>query len=137
MKLKHLMCFLLLGICQSNSQVIYQINFGIGGGFSGQTTVFEIKNKTIYKKVGLLKYTIIDSFQVSKKDYKKIIRTASKVFNSQTPFSKPFNMSKFIEITQNGISKKYTWGEPSFEPPNSIIQLNSILNQTIINNQKK
>lgn len=114
----------------SSAQSIDSVKVGNGGGFSGQTTVYKIVGKKIWKAQGIGSPQYVLSAKLRHKVCKHV-KKEGKIILKETPFDEPSNTYKWLELFSEGKSYKYVWGDPRFTPPTSVLSYYQSLNELI------
>ena len=130
--MKHILLLTLLSLSfLAQSQTVDSLKIGSGGGFSGQVQVTKITKGQALKGAGLVQIQYNSKACLKKKQYKQLEQIAEGLFSKTDGFDHPHNTNKFIEIYSKGQSKRYVWGDPSFTPPQEVLDLYNQANQLI------
>jgi len=108
----------------------FQLLFGSGGGFSGQTITYNLKSDGSFSKEDNIAHKKESLAKVKCKDIKAIRKLVAAVNFSTLNLSKPGNMSSFITLLQDGKEYKTVWSGSLAENP-ALDALNKKLNSLI------
>lgn len=124
--------FVLIFFSNSHSfaQSIDSVKIGNGGGFAGQTTVFKIVGKKIWKAQGMGALVYTQEAKLTRKSHKQI-KKGGQALLSEAPFNHPANMYKWVELFSQGKSYKFVWGDPQFSSPNTLLSYYQFIIQLV------
>ncbi len=137
MKIIHFVaCFLVLVSCKTkkieNSEAPIVVEFGSGGGFTGETISYRIESKGELYKFGSLNKdsSLIKSISSTQQTYLKSLVNADTL--SKINLDKFGNMTSFINLKKNGKSfKSFHWETGNTILPQPLNTLDSFLNTLI------
>ena len=125
---------LTLSNCSTNKSpiknLVNEITFGSGGGFTGAIIKYQIKSNGEVLKFNTIENKTILVKQINNREYKEINEKVNKLTETQLKYNQPENIYYFIEI-DNGVKTVITWGENNKEAPLEIKQLYTFLGTLI------
>ena len=126
--------FLTLSNCSLNKSpiknLVNEITFGSGGGFTGAVIKYQIKSSGEITKINSIDNKTILFKTINKRKFREINKKVNKLTETQLKYNQPENLYYFIEI-DNGVKTIITWGENNKEAPLEIKQLYAYLNLLI------
>ena len=127
MKIYYLLLFVLLNSCATNKMLektgVEEINFGHGGGFTGELKTYKLTAKgKLFEKGTEIK--TLDS-----KTTLKLFKQAKELINLD--FQKPENMYSFLEIKTKDKTNRIVWADASTAVDKRVVELyNELLTNT-------
>jgi len=107
------------------------IEFGSGGGFTGQTNTYSIDSKGYIKLVEGLLQNEKSLPRLKKSELKKIFQTLSDINLSKVEFDHPGNLYYFIREKSTSDTNEVIWGNPDQKVPQEIQDFYNLLNTTV------
>jgi hypothetical protein len=107
------------------------IEFGKGGGFTGQEKTYSIDSKGNMQLVDGLLQNNQTLPKPKKSEVKKIFQALSDVDLSKIEFDHPGNMYYFIREISPSDTNEVIWGNPEQQVPQNIQDFYNLLNATI------
>lgn len=103
--------------------------FGGGGGFAGIVVSYVLYGDgELYRQAPGKGQQDVFLKKISTAKRKKLFAKANAIYRSTAPFQHPGNMTDFLEIDKiRKESKKYSWGEPGYQPPADLKELHNLL----------
>jgi len=87
--------------------------FGNGGGFAGtETTYTLLENGQLFKSTSAAPQ-LVELKNCNRKLADRLIETAEDLGILQLDFVHPHNIYKFIELKDDGQTRRITWGDPA------------------------
>ncbi|MBU1013390.1 MAG: hypothetical protein KKG99_10310 [Bacteroidetes bacterium] len=137
LKITVLICFLFLVIsCATEknrtelANIFTEISFGSGGGFTGASSNYLLKNNgEVYKIVNTIPEKIN---KISRKEIKRITNYVKEIGFQNLKFTERGNMTYFIEIKSNIRTHKVTWTDGSKSP--ELVEFYKVLVNTLKHN---
>ncbi|PKP32690.1 MAG: hypothetical protein CVU00_11540 [Bacteroidetes bacterium HGW-Bacteroidetes-17] len=134
LKITVLICFLFLVIScatkknrSESANMFTEISFGSGGGFTGASSNYLLKNNgEVYKIVNTIPEKIN---KISRKEIKKISNHIKKIGFHSLSIDERGNMTYFIDIKSNANIHKVIWTDNSKSP--ELVELYKILVNTL------
>jgi len=127
--MKHyiIILLLILGLTSAcgTQGVLYEyrdttIEFGSGGGFTGQVTEYYLDATGNLKKIESLSATETNLGKIKKSNLKKIYKSLSELNFAKTDFDHPGNMYYFIREVNASSVNEVVWGSTDNQVPKEI-----------------
>ncbi len=113
-----------------NKNLVNEITFGSGGGFTGAVIKYQIKSSGEVTRFNTIENKTLLIKQIDNRELRNINKKINKLTETQLKFNQPENLYYFIEL-DNGVKTIITWGENNKEVPLEITQLYTYLNKLI------
>lgn len=109
-----------------------QIIFGKGGGMSGGVTEHAIfENGTVFKGTGMMEKTYEKQGRIDSETLQNLLNNLETLKLSEIQFDHPGNRYSYIEIKDNGLSHRITWGAQDQTVPKNAKLFFDLLNHHV------